>query len=102
VSLTLLVVAQLALSQQRALLEHQRTMLEEQRCLLERQQASVSGSTALGSEDGPVILRPAASYRRAAVPAAITLRLAEAEVPRALVDYSTGVEDSPSPAAIQP
>ena len=99
-SLTLLVVAQLALSQQRALLEHQRTMLEEQRCLLERQQASGSGSTVLGSEDGPVILRPAASYRRAAVPAAITL--AGAEVPRALVDYSTGVEDSPSPAAIQP
>jgi hypothetical protein len=98
--LTFLAVAQLALSQQRALLEHQRAMLEEQRSLLERKQASSSGSTALGSEDGPVILRPAASYRRAAVHAAITL--AGAEVPRALVDYSTGVEDSPSQAAIQP
>lgn len=92
--LTLPAVTQLALVQQRTLLEHQRAMLEEQRSLQEHQQAqldrilaAVGGGEIVGAEDGTIMLGPAASQRRAAVATAITVKA----VPNALVEYRAGL-----------
>jgi hypothetical protein len=104
-SVTLVFGTQLALSQQRALLEHQRAVLEEQRRFQERQQAqldsilaAVGGSAAVGGQDRAVIRTSAAGYRRADFAAAVTATA----VPHAVLDYRGCAEERSSPVGLQP